>query len=292
MRSFSEYDPKVVAFYFFSVTGLAMFCSYPAITAMTLGGGVLYYIVRNRRKHIKSHLFFFLLFLALALINPLISHNGATVLFVMNDNPVTLEALLYGINSAAMVVGVLYWFRSFTEIMTSEKLLYLTGTLSPKLSLVLSMALRFVPLFRRQSAKVSDAQKAMGLFKEDNVIDDVRSNMRIFSVLITWALENGIITADSMAARGFGTGRRTQFTNYRMRRWDYLFLAADIVLMTLCIWAAASGAYTFEFYPMMRYRGSAEHKIIGEAAYGILVLLPVIVELEVNIRWKYLKSKI
>ena len=65
---------------------------------------MLYYIVRNRRKHIKSHLFFFLLFLALALINPLISHNGATVLFVMNDNPVTLEALLYGINSAAMVV--------------------------------------------------------------------------------------------------------------------------------------------------------------------------------------------
>ena len=27
-----------------------------------------------------------------------------TVLFVMNDNPVTLEALLYGINSAAMII--------------------------------------------------------------------------------------------------------------------------------------------------------------------------------------------
>lgn len=292
MRSFSEYNPIVITVYIFSVTGIAMFCNYPLLIAMTFIGGVLYYIVRNGRSHSRSHLYFFMLFVVLALVNPLISHNGVTVLFVMNDNPVTLEALLYGINSAAMIVGVLYWFRNFTQIMTSEKLLYVTGALSPKLSLVLSMALRFVPMFRRQSDKVSDAQKAMGLFKEDNIIDDIRGNMRIFSIIITWALENGIITADSMAARGFGTGRRTHFTNFRFRRGDMIFLLTDIILLAICAAAIAGHKLEINFYPKLRSSTLGAGALTGAAAYGILVLLPVIAETEAFLRWRYLKSKI
>ena len=167
--------------------------------ALTLVGGMTFYTVRNGRQSIKGHLRSLALFLILALANPLISHNGRTVLFVLNNNPVTLEALLYGVNSAASMVGALYWLFCFTQMMTSEKLLYITGRLSPKLSLVLSMALRSVPMYKAQAKKISGAQKAMGLFSDDNIIDDIRGNLRIFSALATWALENGIITADSMA---------------------------------------------------------------------------------------------
>ena len=127
MRSFHEYNPIVIAVYFFSVTGIAMFSSYPPFMAASLFGGVLLYLVRNGRNHAKSHFFFLILFIILAAANPLVSHNGVTVLFIMNDNPITLEAVLYGLNSAAMIIGALYWFRSFTQIMTSEKLLYVAG---------------------------------------------------------------------------------------------------------------------------------------------------------------------
>lgn len=292
MRSFSEYDPIVIAVYFLTVIGIAMFCSYPALTAAVLAGGVAYYIVCSGSGHGKSHFYFFLLFLILALANPLVSHNGETVLFVMNDNPITLEAVLYGVNSAAMVIGVLYWLRSFTHIMTSEKLLRITGALSPKLSLVISMALRYVPLFREQSEKVSDAQKAMGMFREDNIIDDIRGKLRIFSVLITWALENGIVTADSMAARGFGSGRRTQFSNFRFRRADRIFLAADLVLFGICAASVGAGRLGFTFYPGIKASSPGPFGIAGIAAYCILVFLPVITEAEVRLKWKYLESKI
>ncbi|NLT09501.1 MAG: cobalt transport protein [Ruminococcus sp.] len=292
MRSFSEYNPVVITVYIFSVTGIAMFCNYPLLIGMTFLGGLLYYIVRNGRSHWRSHIFFFMLFIVLAAANPLVSHNGVTILFVMNDNPVTLEALLYGINSAAMIVGVLYWFRNFTQIMTSEKLLYVTGALSPKLSLVLSMSLRFVPMFHRQSENVSDAQKAMGLFKEDNVIDDVRGKMRIFSIIITWALENGIITADSMAARGFGTGKRSHFTNFRFRRGDIIFLLTDLALLGICVAAIAGHFLELDFYPKIKGSEIGAEAIAGAAAYGLLVLLPVIIETEASLRWRYLKSKI
>ena len=292
MRSFSDYNPIAVTVWFFSVTGIAMFSSYPLIMLMSLLGGAAFFILRSGLSRGKEHLFFWGLFLILALANPLISHNGKTVLFVMARNPVTLEAALYGLSSAAMIVGVLYWFRSFTQIMTSEKLLYITGALSPKLSLILSMALRFVPLFSRQSAKINSAQKAMGLYKDDNIIDDIKGKSRVFSILVTWALENGIITADSMEARGFGTHRRTQLRRFGFRAADIALLAASLVLLGIAAAAAGSGSLDFSFYPTISAEAPDKLGKAGLIAYGALIMLPIIIETEVSLRWKFLRSGI
>lgn len=292
MRSFSEFDPVAVTVWFFSVVGVAMFCGHPLIMAVSLAGAVLFFLVRNGTRHGRSHLFFALLFAVLTLANPIVSHNGATVLFVLNDRPVTLEALLYGVNSAAMIVGVLYWFRSLTQIMTSEKILCVAGTVSPKLALVLSMALRAVPMFARRAKQVSDTQKAMGLYSEDNIVDDIRGRMRVFSIIATWALENGIITADSMAARGYGTGRRTQLRRFRFTAADGVFTAVTLGLLGVVAAAIATGALAFEFYPRIDVSVTGTLGICGIIAYAALVLLPVIIETEVSLRWKYLQSKV
>lgn len=292
MRSFSEFDPVAVTVWFFAVVGVAMFCGHPLLMAVSLAGAVLFFAVRNGRKHGRSHLFFVLLFAVLALANPIVSHNGATVLFVLNDRPVTLEALLYGVNSAAMIVGVLYWFRSFTQIMTSEKILCVAGTVSPKLALVLSMALRAVPMFARRAKQVSDAQKAMGLYSEDNIIDDLRGRMRVFSIISTWALENGIITADSMTARGYGTGRRTQLRRFRFTAADGVFTAITLALLGVVAAAIATDSLTFTFYPRIDVGVTGTLGVCGSIAYGALVLLPVFIETEVSLRWKYLQSKV
>ncbi|HBB72648.1 MAG TPA: cobalt transport protein [Ruminococcus sp.] len=290
MRSFSEYDPITIAVYFLTVTGIAMFCHHPAVTVIALSGGLLLYLERNRISGGRFHLFLLGLFVVLAAVNPLISHNGATVLLVVNDSPVTLEALLYGVNSAAMIVAVLYWLRSFTQIMTSEKLLRIFGVLSPKLALALSMTVRFVPMFSRQARRINDTQKALGLYREDNVIDGVCGSMRVFDILVTWALENGIITADSMEARGYGSGRRTPYTDYRLHRWDILLLTADFILAAVCIAAAAADSLDISFYPHITVTGSSALRTAGAAAYGVLVLLPVIIDTEVSIRWRLFRS--
>ena len=292
MKSFSEYNPIVIAIWFFSVTGIAMFCNYPLLMLMSLLGGVTFFVSRNGSSHLKSHLFFFILFVILAAANPLISHNGKTVLFVMNNNPVTLEAALYGLNSAAMIIGVLYWFRSFTQIMTSEKLLYLTGALSPKLSLILSMALRYVPLFKNQSVRINSAQTAMGLYKDDNFIDDVKGKARVFSILITWALENGIITADSMEARGYGTGRRTHLRRFSFSKFDIIFLITSLCLFSITAAAVGKGALSFSFYPSISMKTPGFLGYAGSISYGFLIIMPMILEMVVNLKWKSLRSAI
>lgn len=290
MRTLADYNPIVVAIYFLMVVGIAMFCMNPIILFLSLCGALLLYFSRNGFTDSKMHLFSLALFLILALINPLVSHNGATVLFVMNHNPVTLEAFIYGIAAAAMIVSVLYWFRIFSQIMTSDKLLYIFGACSPKLTLILSMSLRYVPLLNKQAKKVEQTQQALGLYKEDNIVDYMKGKLRIFSVITTWALENGIITADSMAARGYGIGKRSRFSIFRMKMADVVVLVSSILLFVLSLLGICQ--LEFVYYPAIKMSKMTAMGAVGCAAYSILILLPAIVEVKESLKWKYLRSKI
>lgn len=291
MHNFENLNPIAVSVYFLTVTGISMFCMNPVLLCFSLFGSILFFLFRNGRKYIKSHFGFLLLFFIMAIINLLFSHNGATVLFVINDSPITLEATFYGLVAAAMILAVLYWFRSFTQIMTSDKLLYVSGKLSPKLSLVLSMGLRYVPLFSTQAKKINATQTALGLYKDDNIVDRVKGGTRVFSVLLTWALENGIITADSMAARGYGIGKRTHFSVFRFRIADVILLLLTLTLGIVTCLSLGTNALDITFYPKIKISALTPVSVLGLTAYGILTMLPIIVELTEKIKWNYLKSK-
>lgn len=291
MKDFADYNPIAIFIYFLAAAGFAMFTADPIILALSLAGSVLFFIARNGGSGLRSHLFFLILFVLMSLVNPLFNHNGVTVLFVMNNNPVTLEALLYGVASSAMIVSVLYWFRSFTQIMTGDKLLYLFGSAAPKLSLILSMALRYIPLFGKQVKKTDAAQKALGLYKEDNIVDRARGGTRVFSVMVTWALENGIITADSMTARGYGIGKRTFFALYKFRKNDLALILITIGLLAAAAVGMGFGFISFEYYPAIKTAPVTAASVLTYAAYGLLAFMPTIIEAEESIKWKYLLSR-
>ncbi len=290
MGGLDKSNPAAAAVYFLLTAGIAMFSMNPVVLAVSLFGALLFYFVKFGFSEIKSHLYTLLLFVIMAVINPIANHNGATVLFVMNNSPVTLEALVYGIFASGMVISVLYWFRSFTNIMTSDKLLYIFGGLSPRLALILSMALRFVPMFARQTARTEQTQRAMGLYKDDNIADTFKGKAGIFGIIVTWGLENGIITADSMTARGYGTEKRTRFSLFNWRKSDILFLTIVVLLFAASLYGI-SGA-EFSYYPHITLSPPDMRTITGYAAYGLLAVLPTVIEIKEALRWKYLKSKI
>lgn len=292
MRGFTELNPAVLMVYYLCAIGTAMFCMNPVVIVLSLSGAAALFVTVSEKNSLKLHISFIVLFLILALINPIWYHNGVTVLFVVNDSPITLEALLYGVFAAAMIIGVLYRLRTFTMIMTTDKLLYVFGRLSPQLSLVLSMALRFVPMIRAQTVKVRCTQKALGIYREDNIADTLKGEMRIFSIIATWALENGIITADSMEARGYGTHSRTSFSVFRFRRGDALFLALTVIPAVVFITAIASGEAAFTFYPAVSEITATPLSVAGYCSYGFISFLPCIMEWKEDIRWKFLISRI
>lgn len=290
MRKFADHNPAAVAVYFLATAGVCMLLMEPVILVMSLIGALISLEVTGQLRRWKIHLYMLLLFAGMALINPFISHHGVTVLFVMNHNPVTLEALLYGIAASGTIVTVMYWFRAFTAVMTSDKLLYIFGGLSPKLALMLSMALRYVPLFTSQVYKVQKSQQALCLYKEDNLIDRMCGGMRVFSVMVTWTLENGIITADSMTARGYGTGRRTRFSIFRWTRDDVLLLLASLLLTLCTLWGMAERS--FAYYPAITASPLTARVWAGYLSYGLLTLLPAIITGKEVLIWRCLRSKI
>ena len=290
MRALSEKNPIAVFFYFLAAAGLVMFHMNPVLVGISLIGALSYLFVTGRQK--KSQLWLILLFLGMAVVNPLFYHNGKTVLFVLNDNPVTWEATVWGAVSGGMLVAVTVWFLHFSSMMTADKLLYLFGSFSPKLSLILSMTLRYVPLFAAQSKKVNDVQTAMGLYKEDNIIDRFRGGIRIFSVMVTWSLENGIVTADSMTARGYGEGKRTFFSIFRFRLSDGVFLGVTAFFTALVIFGMAMGAADITFYPAIVMETGGFFTYLTYGSYAALSLMPTVLELGVRFKWKYLQSKI
>lgn len=290
MKGFESFNPIAVAVWFLCAAGIAMFSMNPIILTASFSGAVLFLFINRKNNGASFHLFTLLLFIIMAIVNPVFNHNGGTVLFIMNDLPVTLEALIYGIFAALMIVSVIYHFRNFSDIMTEDKLLYIFGGLSPGLSLVLSMALRYIPLMSRQIKKTENTQRALGLYKEDNIIDKIKGRLLIFGIIVTWSLENGIITADSMTARGYGTGKRSRYSLFRWRKGDVLLVALAAILFLLTVFCLQGTVC--EYYPFFRLSELTVKNLTAYISYGILLFIPIFIEIKEAIKWKCLKSKI
>ncbi|WP_394926156.1 energy-coupling factor transporter transmembrane component T [uncultured Robinsoniella sp.] len=293
MSGFEKFHPIVLFLYYVCVILFTMFSTQPVILLCTLFGAILFFSMLHPAHIVaRSLVFYFFLFLLVAITNPLFSHNGETILFFMNDNPVTMEAIIFGGAIAVMIVGVMFWCKCLNVIMTSDKFLYLFGKTIPKLSLVLSMALRFIPLFKVQIKKINQAQKAMGLYARDSMFDKMGSSMRVFDSLLSWSLENSIETADAMKARGYGLPGRKNFSLFRFRKADGILMTA-IGIMALFIGGSyLAGRFDFSYYPVISGIGTKIGDILGYGIVLLFMILPGLLELKEKIKWKYLRSKI
>lgn len=292
LRSFSAVNPAAAAVHLLLTACITIFCTEPFLLGISLLCGIGFYLLRNGRRHAAFHIGALGMPALFALLNPLWNQHGTTVLFFINQRAYSAEALFYGIVTGLRLAAVLYWFRSFSDLMTSEKLFYLFRFLSPKLALIFSMAVRNLALFRQQMRKIQEAQRASGLYREGHLIDDVRGGLRVFSILLTWALENGIITANSMAARGYGIGKRSSFTYFRWRPADIALLLTTLLFAALSAAGIAAGALEWQFYPVCVPAARTVTYCGTLAAYLLLVSLPLIHEGTEVYTWHRLQSRI
>ena len=153
------------------------------------------------------------------------------------------------------------------------------------------MALRFIPMFKRQLHKVSRAQKAMGLYSSKSLVDKFRSALRVFLAMISWSLENAIDTSASMKARGYGLPGRTRFSLFRFRAADGVLAAVSVLLLGLTLVGTAAGATAFDYYPRISELPLTPFAVAVYAAFGVLSFLPFIIEIREAFVWKYYISK-
>lgn len=282
-----ESHPWVIAIYYMSIITVTLFTMNPLILGCSLVGSICFFILTHEIEQIIRTLFnYVFLFLILALVNPLFSHNGETILFFLNDQPVTLEALQYGVAVSTMLVAMMFWCKALYEGMTTDKFIYLFGKGLPKSALLLSMSLRFIPLMKQQSRKVSNSQKTMGLYAAESYTDKLFGRLRVFDSVITWALENGIETADSMKARGYGLKGRTSFSIFTFRKEDGFFLTVILLLSVFIADGFRQNLFEYSYYPVTSHISISFKSCAGYISVLLLALMPALVEIKEKIKWK------
>lgn len=292
MNRFADLHPGVLFFYFVCVLGVSMFLPHPLLLAAALLGGLLTRgTLESPGKALVSLLYYTPTLLIIALTNPLFSHRGKTILTYFLGNPITLESLLYGANLGLMLITVMCWFHCFGLIFTSDKLLYLTAGRLPKTALILSITFRFVPLFRKQIRKIYDSGKAMGLYSETGIRAKLRGAKRVFLIMLSRSLEQGIDTGGAMNARGWALPDKTRYTVFRFYFRDCLVLAAVLLLILPVLIPAARGALEFGFYPALTSTNPSS-AAVAAAAFGALCLLPFLIQCKESLKWNYYVSKI
>lgn len=289
MKRFEEMNPAAIAVYYICVLAVTMFSMNPLLLGIALVTSVLTAVVSGTANR-RAHLFSAAVFVVAAVLNPLFVHKGMTVLFYFNNRPFTLEAMCYGLCAAAMITAALYRLRDLSKTLSSDKVLYLFGRFSPKLALLLSMAIRYVSMFKQRWRKISDSQRALGLYDDGNLIDAARGRARVLSVLITWTLENGIVTAESMESRGYGSGRRTSYATYRLHTSDLVLIFVCFMLTTITVVGVRFSRAVY--YPELSMDLLSPWGTAGAAAFALLSVLPLLINAAEVIRWRSLRSGI
>lgn len=293
MKGFASFHPVVIFVYLLSTALFSMFINNPFFLLISLFMGMGFFaVITNVKQLFKALALVLSLIAIITVINPLISHRGNTVFLFINSNPITLEAVIYGIGMGLMLSAVIVWFNCFNNIVTSEKLLFVIGRIIPKLSLIISITLRFIPLFISKGKQIRTAQKAMGMYVCTGIIGRIKGEMCVASGLITWALENSIETSMSMQSRGYGLKNRTSYNPYKFRKRDAFLLVTNIVLGALIIYGQVENCTYFYYYPKVVYSEISSITLLCYIGYTMFMALPLLIEIKGEAKWNCCLSKI
>ncbi len=99
-------------------------------------------------------------------------------------------------------------------------------------SLMLSIALRFVPTLLDETQKIMDAQRARGVvFGEGSLVRQMKTLVPIFIPLFTSSLNRSEEMANAMEVRGYQSGKPR--SSYRQRKWQLKDTVSLVIMFIL-----------------------------------------------------------
>lgn len=291
---FKRFHPFSQLLYFVSVIVFPVFFMHPIILLIYFVTGIIYGFSLKYKNFFGKLKFIIPMFLLVAIINPMFSHGGVTVLCYLPDgNLLTFESIIFGIFAAVMMAGVMIWFFSVNDILTSDRIIFLFGRISPRLALLISMVLGFIPKLDRQLNEIKAAQYSLSRdIRYGSVFAKIKKGISVFLALIQWSLENSIDTADSMKSRGYGTGERTSFSRYKIMKWDIFFISACIVLDIYISFGAYGGYLDGKYYPSFVIPQSDIYSVSLYISFSLICIMPFIIDFKEETKWKSIMSKI
>ena len=223
------------------------------------------------------------------ILNPILYHEGAHRIYLIGSFFVTLEASVYGCIMAASLFLVLLLFSSYNAAISYQEMLYVFSKKFSNLSMVVVMALRFIPLLNFRAVEVNEIHKLSdddlsnfdNLEKLDNLsnsldnlkskfksskkvelaesenklsfADKVKNTASVFAIVIGWSIEESMLTAKSMKSRAYGVAKRTNYLNFKFNLIDYVLIILMMVVLIISLLGLSLGYGRIEIYPIIKF---------------------------------------
>ena len=284
---FEACHPAVNFIFFAAVLyGSASF-RHPVFLTIAYLCAFAYSVKRRGKRAVLFNLCLLPLVAAFALYYSSYHHFGVTVLrqnFIGNN--LTVESFVYGLVIGLRFATLCMWLEAIFRVVTSDKVVYLFGRVSPRLSLFLTILLRFIPRVGREARKINLAQKGIGRgSNQGNVCQRFINCLRIFSMLITWMISALALESDSMRSRGSLLRGRTAFSIYRFDNRDRAFVITLFTCITLTVMGVILGASKMWYNPRIIWRPLNGIGMTAAIGYLALCLLPLGLELWTEYRF-------
>lgn len=226
--------------------------------------------------------------LAALIINPLISRQGTTLLWIGPKLPVigrvtiTAEAVAFGAVMALRLAAIIWVFALVTLTVDPDAVLGLMRGKGSRSALVSALSMRLVPTMTRDAGELLDAQRARGLARDSGGRFKVlASRLPLVKRMFTTALDRGVGLAEAMEARAYGSGRRTRYRVYRFKASDVAVVAFAAAVAAAAIAGAVGGATAFACYPSL-----SMPDVAGTVSVAMVAALGALAALSIAVLWK------
>ena len=204
--------------------------------------------------------------LVIALVNPIVSREGVTVLFrggqvpVLGQFDITLEATVYGgvIGLRALVLIAIFALHS--AAVDPDDLLRAFRRISFRTALSAALATRMVPVLARDARRMDEAQRALPA--------RAAGRLTLLRAVAAGAMDRAVDVAATLELRGYGGAVRPAPRRRPWSRHDLAFALSAAVLVLIAVAADAP----FDATPRLLVALDAGVVLTAAAAVGAVVV--------------------
>ncbi len=251
---------------------------------------VLFYfekILSNIKNMLKLYI---PLALLVMILNPSCNYNGETKIYLIGNFFITLEAVVFGIILAISLLLIIMILISFNEEISYQEMLYIISKKFPNTALVIIMSLRYIPLITnrlKEFIKINklDEENKHDLSKFELFKSKIDHAGKSFGGVVAWSLEESMLTAKSMKARGYGIAKRTNYLSFNFNKVDYAFIIVILIAGGLCIYGLIMGVGRIDVYPHLNLGLDKAPNYLFYGAFLAMLLPKIILEIREKLYW-------
>ena len=291
---FEACHPAVNLIYFAAVIFGMLDFQHPVFLVISFLCAFAYSLKRNGTKALVFNLCLLPCIAVFALYYSSLHHFGMTVLrqnFIGNN--MTVESLVYGIVLGVSLAGVMIWMSCVYSVFSSDKVVYLFGKASPRLSLFLAILLRMVPRIKGEAKRIHTARRGLGKgIDQGSLWQRIKNGIRIFSMLISWTIGSLATMSDSMRSRGSVLRGRTAFSIYRFDNRDRGYVIGMFFCITLTVMAVLLKFTDMTYDPRILWKPVTPASCLFYFGYAVLCLMPLGLELWTDHQFRKARSNL